>query len=85
MDLQFVSVPGFDGDGWSQECRNVTISVLLAKLSTDPTSAAVALSLSQQVCAVLFSIFLYPLRTLCLSSLLSPGHVSASLLSFFTS
>lgn len=40
MDLQFVSLPGFDGDGWPQECRNVTISVLRAKLSTDPTSAA---------------------------------------------
>lgn len=60
-DLQFVSLPGFDGDGWSQECRNVTISVLHVKLSADPMSAACsAIIKPSSLCCIVLYLFFPP-------------------------
>lgn len=69
MDLRFVSAPGFDGDGWYQERRNVTISVLCVKLSADPMSAACSAVIKRSsLCCVVPCLSFSP--ALCFSSLL---------------
>lgn len=57
MDLQLASAPRFDGDGWCRNAQMLQLECFVQGILLTSCLLPVALSLSQEDCVVLSSIF----------------------------